>query len=67
MYPQPKYTNTHPDDENPLDEGQAKAADSSVASCNGVGQTEGQAEPNPVEQEGHWEDKQKGVKKQGTD
>lgn len=53
MYPQAKYTNTHPDDENPLDEGQAKAADSSVASCNGVGQTEGQAEPNPVEQEGH--------------
>lgn len=44
---------TYPDDENPLDEGQAEAADGSIASCNGVGQTERQAEPDPVEQEGH--------------
>lgn len=42
-----------PDDKNPLDEGKSEAADSSIASCDGIGQTEGQAEPNPVEQEGH--------------
>lgn len=44
---------TYPDDKNPLDEGKAEAADGSVASCDGIGQTEGQAEPDPVEQEGH--------------
>lgn len=44
-----------PNDENPLDEGQAEATDGTVASCDGIGQTEGQAEANPVEQEGHEE------------
>lgn len=44
---------TYPDDKNPLDEGKAKAADGSVAACDGVGQTEGQAEPDPVKKEGH--------------
>lgn len=44
---------THPDDKNPLDEGKAEAADGSVASRDGIGQTEGQAEPDPVKQEGH--------------
>lgn len=42
-----------PDDENPLDEGEAEAADGAIASGDGVGQTEGQAEADPVEQEGH--------------
>lgn len=46
-------TQTHPDDEDPLDERQAKATDGAVAPSNGVGQTEGQAEADPVEQEGH--------------
>lgn len=45
--------NTYPHDKNPLDEGKPEAADGAIASCDGVGQTEGQAEPNPVEQEGH--------------
>lgn len=43
----------YPNNENPLDEGEAKAADGTVASCDGVGQTEGQTEANPVEEEGH--------------
>lgn len=48
-----KHSCTYPDDENPFDEGKTKAADGSVASCDGVCQAEGQAEPDPVEQEGH--------------
>lgn len=48
-----KSISTNPDDENPLDEGKAEAADGSVAPCDGVGQAEGQAEADPVEQEGH--------------
>lgn len=48
---------TYPDDKNPLDEGEAEATDGPVASCDGIGQAEGQAEPDPVEQEGHWRDR----------
>lgn len=48
---------TYPDDKNPLDEGKAEAADGAVASRDGIGQAEGQAEPDPVEQESHWRDK----------
>lgn len=50
------HTNTYPHNENPLDEGKAEAADGPVAPRDGVGQTEGQAEPDPVKQEGHWRD-----------
>lgn len=49
----PKHQ-TYPDDKNPFDERKAKATDGAVAACDGVGQTEGQAEADPVEQEGHW-------------
>lgn len=45
---------TYSDDKNPFDQGEAEATDGSVAPCDGIGQTEGQAEPDPVEQEGHW-------------
>lgn len=51
------WRQTYPDDKNPLDEGEAEAADGPVASCDGIGQAEGQAEPDPVEQEGHWMDR----------
>lgn len=44
----------YPDDEDPLDEGEAEAADGAVAAGDGVGQAEGQAEAYPVEEEGHW-------------
>lgn len=44
---------TYPHNENPLDEGKAEATDGPIAPCNGVGQTERQAEPDPVKQEGH--------------
>lgn len=44
---------TYPDNEDPFDEGEAEAADGAVASRDGVGQAEGQAEPDPVEEEGH--------------
>lgn len=44
---------TYSDDENPLDEREAKAADGPVSAGDGVGQAEWQAEPNPIEQEGH--------------
>lgn len=47
-------TCTYSDDKNPFDQGEAEATDGSVAPCDGIGQTEGQAEPDPVEQEGHW-------------
>lgn len=49
-----KNTCTYSDDKNPFDQGEAEATDGSVAPCDGIGQTEGQAEPDPVEQEGHW-------------
>ena len=45
---------TYPDDENPFDEGEAKARDGPVAASRRGGQTERQEEANPVEQEGHW-------------
>ena len=43
----------YPDDQDPLDKGQSEATDGAVASCDGVGQAEGEAEADPVEQEGH--------------
>lgn len=48
---------TYPDDEDPLDEGKAEAADGAVASGDGVGQAEGQTETDPVEEEGHWRER----------
>lgn len=45
---------THPDYENPFDEGEAEAWDSPIAPGCWGGQTERQEEANPVEQECHW-------------
>lgn len=43
----------YPDYENPFDEREAKPTDGAVATRNGVGQAEGQAESDPVKEEGH--------------
>lgn len=42
--------------EDPFDEGEAKARDGPVAASSWGGQTEGEEETNPVEQERHWEE-----------
>lgn len=43
----------YPDYENPFDERQAKPTDGAIATRNGVGQAKGQAESDPVKEEGH--------------
>lgn len=47
-------TRSHPDDENPFDEGQAEAGNGSVSTGRRCGQTERQKEADPVEEECHW-------------
>lgn len=49
-----KCHQTYPDNEDPFDERQAEATDGAIAPRNGVGQTEGETEADPVEEEGHW-------------
>lgn len=48
---------TYPNYEDPFDEGEAKARDGPVAASSWGGQTEGEEETDPVEQERHWEEK----------
>lgn len=46
---------SYPDDENPFDEGQTEARDGAVSAGSRCCQTERQEEPDPVEEERHWE------------
>lgn len=50
-------SSTYPDYEDPFDEGEAETWDGPVAAGGRGGQTEGQEETNPVEEERHWTQK----------
>lgn len=50
-------SSTYPDYEDPFDEGEAETWDGPVAAGGWGGQTEGQEEADPVEEERHWTQK----------
>lgn len=47
----------YPNYEDPFDEGEAEARDGPVAARSRGGQTEGEEEADPVEEERHWEER----------
>ena len=47
------YQDTHPDNEDPLDQWKAEPTDGTIPSGYGIGDTEGQTKPEPVENKCH--------------